>query len=257
LAGVNFEYPGGHLFSYEPETGEIEDLGIPVKGDLIFSLNIDPAGEYICGGTYPRHHFFCYDIKNKKISDKGMICPYWMFSYKYLIDRDGSFYGVGDGGYFFKYSPAKDRFSFLKARLPDKCFCLDCVVSHPDFGMYFSTHGDNGCNYVFRFDERKEELEYVGKPTRGRTPALGFDKRGCLYMAAGSSKAYLFRYDPKTKETLNLGAIEFTLDKEKMSAYRIHNLQVDQNDTVYLGETDYYRSENTYFYIGRSAEKAG
>lgn len=250
LAGSGFEYPGGHLFSYDPKTQNVEDLGIPVKGDLIFSINIDHAGENIYGGTYPSHSFFRYNIKTRRLENKGFICSYWAYSYKYVIDKENCVYGTGDEGYFFKYNPREDSFRYTKAKLPDNCFSLDCVVSHPQFGMYCSSHGDDGCDYVFRLDAEREKLEYIGKPTRGRTPALGFDSEGRLYMAAGSSRDWLFRYDPESKITENLGPIEFAAGNEKAHAYRIHNIVIDSRNMVYLGETDYYRPDNKYLYIG-------
>jgi hypothetical protein len=67
----------GHLYRFtrKPEgPAGVEDLGVPVKGQGIYTLAW--TGAEVVGNTWPDGHFFSYDVKAKTFKDHGAIAGY-------------------------------------------------------------------------------------------------------------------------------------------------------------------------------------
>jgi hypothetical protein len=70
-------YMGGHLFSFDPVTGNREDLGIIASGQGINCIAIDSLHGKIYGVTYPAGHLFSYDLNKRSIKDFGEVMTPW------------------------------------------------------------------------------------------------------------------------------------------------------------------------------------
>lgn len=69
---------GGHLIKVEVDKKgliEIEDLGVPIPGEGIFSLIGNTLGKKLFGISYPSGFFFMYDIETKKTQIYKDIAP--------------------------------------------------------------------------------------------------------------------------------------------------------------------------------------
>jgi hypothetical protein len=70
-------YDGGHLFSFDPATKNVEDLRIIARGQGINCIAIDSVRGKIYGVTYPAGHLFSFDITTKTIKDFGEVMTPW------------------------------------------------------------------------------------------------------------------------------------------------------------------------------------
>jgi len=70
-------YDGGHLFSFDPATKKMDDLGIVARGQGINCIAIDSVRGKIYGVTYPAGHLFSFDLKTKAIKDFGEVMTPW------------------------------------------------------------------------------------------------------------------------------------------------------------------------------------
>jgi len=70
-------YEGGHLFSFDPATKKMDDLGIVARGQGINCIAIDSVRGKIYGVTYPAGHLFSLDIKTKAVKDFGEVMTPW------------------------------------------------------------------------------------------------------------------------------------------------------------------------------------
>lgn len=70
-------YEGGHLFTFNPVTKKLEDLGILSKGNGINCIAVDTLHGKIYGVTYPAGHLFSFDIKSKSSKDHGEVMTPW------------------------------------------------------------------------------------------------------------------------------------------------------------------------------------
>jgi hypothetical protein len=71
------KYEGGHIFSYDPSSNKIEDLGIIAAGQGINCIAGDFARGIIYGVTYPAGHLFSIHISTKSVKDFGEIMTPW------------------------------------------------------------------------------------------------------------------------------------------------------------------------------------
>lgn len=70
-------YEGGHLFSYDPESKNFEDLGIIAANQGINCIGYDAVHGIIYGVTYPAGHLFSYNYKSRAIKDFGEVMKPW------------------------------------------------------------------------------------------------------------------------------------------------------------------------------------
>src|SRR5258706_4749780 len=75
--GKSKSYDGGHLFSFDPATKKMDDLGIVARGQGINCIAIDSVRGKIYGVTYPAGHLFSLDLKTKAVKDFGEVMTPW------------------------------------------------------------------------------------------------------------------------------------------------------------------------------------
>jgi WD40 repeat protein len=194
----------GHLFKYTPARDEarsiridaalqVTDLGIPVAGEGVYSLAIDRSRDVIYGLSSPNGQFFSYSIAAQKSTVHGSVATRRMPGEKFENERN-----IG------------------------RAIALD-----RDGNVF--TSGDNGA--LFRFDVANQRLERLaltaptvpGREPYNRVDAWTEDGRGTLY--GGTSDGYLFRFDPKRLELVNLG--------KPLNQYRIRGLVLSPNGKLY------------------------
>jgi hypothetical protein len=85
VAAPYADYEGGHLYRYDPVTGDagarmpseacpLEDLGVPVKGNTIYAMALDAQARRLYGITYPDARFFVWDlVKNKTVENLPLL----------------------------------------------------------------------------------------------------------------------------------------------------------------------------------------
>ncbi|MFN4260108.1 MAG: hypothetical protein ACK4RK_12500 [Gemmataceae bacterium] len=80
----------GHLYRFTLSgngAAKIEDLGVPVPGQGIYTIAyVEKSGE-IAGNTWPDGHFFTYDLKAKTFKDHGAIAGYRTFETPFYAEK--------------------------------------------------------------------------------------------------------------------------------------------------------------------------
>jgi len=103
-------YPGGRLFSFNPATGVLEDLGSPSPpANHLYTL-VASSSDRLYGDLYrPRGRIFSYDLKTQTSVDLGVPVP-GAFSgeCRVMAWADGRVYGTQRGHLFFA-EPSTDR----------------------------------------------------------------------------------------------------------------------------------------------------
>ena len=72
----------GHLYRFTPKDegpAKVEDLGVAVKGQAIYTLAYIAMTNEIIGNTWPDGHLFTYDLEKRKFTDHGAIAGYRTF----------------------------------------------------------------------------------------------------------------------------------------------------------------------------------
>jgi len=273
------DYPGGHLYRYNPRESnhkvklpdmecELEDLGIPVAGNSIYALTINPEGDVIYGVTYPDGHFFLYDIESKKLKDISPIDKevtfhgperHWRSLPRALIcDDSGRVYTSGNDGVLVYYCPKSNKIVSTELEIPG-----DYYPAHPytDYAVveYFAKddsgliYGGSSDGYLFSFDPEEMQLVNLGKPRQSRRlRCLTVGKDGKVYLMAGerltSRPCKFYCYDPQTGGFEDLMIL--TVDRSPYYSWRgfqFDSMTIGIDGTIYLGESD--RRSHLFIYM--------
>ncbi|MHA8072636.1 hypothetical protein V7S77_12000 [Aquirufa ecclesiirivi] len=173
-------YPGGHILSYDINTGKFEDLAILPEGEGCVSMVMDTQRGHIFGITWPTGKLFYLDVKS------GQLQLFTAVS------------GSGESG-----TPGVDFRSLCRS-----------LFVNPNTGIaYFSTaEGDiyqiNPYSIsVSRLEKAHLRLDYFGQYTPTYPGSMGYNWRQIIWyepeqVAYGvhGNSGYLFRFDPSTEQ---------------------------------------------------------
>jgi len=266
-------YSGGHLLRYTPGANDeekpirvnaecpVQDLGIPVRGDGIYTLAIDGARQVIYGLTYPTARFFSYSIADGKFAVYGAVAEHRIPGEKFekdrnigralAVDAEGRVYGSGGDGSLFRFNPVTrviEKLPLAAATVPGRepYNRVDCWTSSTDGVLY----GGTSDGYLFRFNTKSETLENLGKPlNQYRIRGLAFAHNGKLYGVGGNDgeMARLFSYDAARGVYEMLGMVDVNhRPYYSWQAYVIDAVAMGNDGTLYLGQSE--RKSKLYLY---------
>ena len=104
---ADFGYPGSYVVSFNPKTGNCENLGMFSPYEGIKVMTIDKDRELLYGIAYPRTHLYCFNIKTGEKKDLGRIAQ--ENSYGLKCDSRGFVYFSDDLGRICRYHPEQDE----------------------------------------------------------------------------------------------------------------------------------------------------
>ena len=265
-------YEGGHLFSMDPAAGGIRDHGIPVRGQGVNCMVIDPERNTAYGLTYPQGHLLVWDLDSGRIEDQGPTVPspeavreprgdVWLrwLPRALALDARGNVYGTRDRGYLWRYAPGSGSIEPLDAKIPvGKGREEDWLYNHvadsfclaADGVIYGGTSADG---YLFAFYPEAERVINLGKPIReARIRAIAQAADGRIYALAGEEGtiAHMARYDPQTRALEDLGVIAENL--WDWMVYRAGAMVAHPSGEIFIGEAE--RISSVVIYSPNSPE---
>ncbi len=110
-------FPGSTLFIYDPKTGEVENLGVPVPRESIYGGVYDPKHNayYMLG--YFLGHIYRYDMQTREVTDLGKAIEHT--SHRIHLGPDGNVYGSTKSGYLFRVNTDENALEYLGIRFPE------------------------------------------------------------------------------------------------------------------------------------------
>jgi hypothetical protein len=231
------------IFDRSPGT-QIEDLGIPVKGEGIRALVSDLSAERLYGlGT--KGTLFSYDLITGTVVELAHLeGP--SLSKALLCDGDGNVFGSMGEGKLFKYLVADQRLNLLPGSIPCNqgrahINALSAAVWGIDGKAYCGTTADG---YLFSLEVREPgtqvKIRSLGKPTwSGYIRALTTGNDGVIYGIAGREDVFsrLFSYHPEDNELIDLGILQATVPRQWVGQ-RFDAMATGENGEIFLGEAD-------------------
>lgn len=212
------EPEGGHLLLIEIDNQGIikcKDLGIPVKGESVFSLTSNKEGTMLFGISFPGGLFFSYDIQSgvtktysdvaptkKDLNQIGQfsIKPDSYLSKSLILDNQGLVYGSMPVNSLFCFNPKNQTFQIVKNCLPEVwgrnvLGQVESWIKSNDGKLYGGNAGDG---QLFELDPVTKKVKNLGKPAMmPRLRGLAYGRDGKLYGITGALPGYshLFSYD--------------------------------------------------------------
>ena len=286
IAAPYADYDGGHLYRYDPKTGDVgarlpgeacplDDLGVPVKGNTVYALALDAPARRLYGIAYPDARFFVWDLKkNKAVAELPLLerkvysgpergwrsVPRALF-----VAPDGRVYTSGEDGRVVYYDRGANAIVRTDLQIPGEYYeawnyygypVIEAWAAAPDGRLYGATSD----GYLFRLENDRTRLVNLGKPRlsrRVRGMTLGPDNR--LYLLCGEFEepCKLFSYGLDGKEGFHdWGCL--AVDRSPYyakRAYQFDAMATGIDGTLFLGESE--RRACLYLFIPGGAPFPG
>lgn len=263
-------YAGGHLYRYQPKTGDVnrytagdacplEDLGIPVPGNTIYALAWNRDRSRLCGISYPDAHFFVFDPATRTTRDLGEFLTHRVFNGPerhwrsvpralWCDPATDAMYTSGDNGWLVRYDPAAGKLEPTQMRLPGEYWeslrsydypVVECFAQDGSGRLFAGTNEGQ----LVEIDVRQQRVTALGKPRlHRRVRAMGVGRDQQLYLLCGETDfiTKLYTYDLGGRggfHDLGVLAVDRSPYYAKR-AYRLDALAVGPEGTVFLGEND-------------------
>ncbi|MDD5484017.1 MAG: hypothetical protein PHP98_10300 [Kiritimatiellae bacterium] len=222
-------FDGAKIFCYDPARDKVvfTDTVLSKEGSRCMALN--QKAKKLYGISYPKNHFFVYDLASRRTEDFGRIGsinPQAIF-----LDVQNNAYTTDDYGYLLKFDAQRQKLHQLSVKLPRSPFrdgfhnvLYDAVLS-PDGKSVFGVSWNFGAHlFRYDFDEGPEgricdlglpygpDRDYWKNMTSDHAGGLvfGFDKM--LYYAVNfywkePVETHLIRFHPEKQIREDLGII--------------------------------------------------
>ena len=252
--------PGSAIVKYDPQTGELCKLGIPLPNVYIQSIALDRQRDKIYGLCFAPEKLISYDLKTGKVKDYGLIgtgIGGMTQSENIVLDDDGRLWSNWSVTRAWQSLPGVDSIRLCRI-IPetDEIEFLTQGLPHPDgrYGFakaegFFNFHdgyiyasGENGSIYRINVQDGRAEYLLTPIPDRpSRLAAMALGKDGLAYGVTGrAGKCELLRFDFKNDKYELLGEI---VDQDGTPCWQIHHVSFAADGTLYACENDNpYRS---------------
>ncbi len=180
-------YPGGHLLTYDLQSGAFEDLGLAPEKEAVLSMSMDRRRGVVFGITWPVGYFFSYEVGAKALRNLGPVAgagesgagpAYRVLCRSVAVDEEtGRAYYTNPEGDIYCYRPGADRPFRLEEENMRKDYFGQYdpadsgsmgynwrqTVWHPQEKVFYGVHGNSG--YLFRFDPSAPRIEVLDRIT--------------------------------------------------------------------------------------------
>lgn len=266
-------YKGGHILSYDLDTGECKDLATVPRGEGVLTMAMDQDRGYIYCITWPTGNFLHYDLEKNILTSHGPVSAkgeagmpgsdYRVLCRSMFVDpKKGAVYFSNAEGDIFTFDPKVcaiskldgvnlrlDYFGHYDHTRPGSMgYNWRKIFWHPVEEVAYGVHGNSG--YLFRFDSRRRKIEIVERITSLPSRRTGmFDQfsYGYLGFQLGPDKETIF-YLTGGPVYINGQKVEGQKQIAKGAARGLENLHL----VTYHLPTGNYQDHGPVFYADGS-----
>lgn len=254
-----WEAPGASFVKYNPSSGDIAKLAIPMPHVYIQSVVLDESRDMLYGQTFTPENLVSYNIKtgeSRWIGPTG--CGFAMAQGENItMDDNGCIWGAWqvtrawqsqagvDSHRLYKYDPEGGRISYLNKGLPNP----NSTHGHMKPEGFFNLN--TGCLYVsggsgilYRVDPKTGDATLLfqpigdeGRRRRSRLASMTLAPDGFAYGVVGrDGECEVMKFNPKDESYELLGALK---DSDSgVPAWQIHDICAAPDGTLYAAEND-------------------
>lgn len=252
--------PGSPIIKYDPVSGIVSRLGIPIPHVYIQSIAIDNSRDMIYGQCLAPEYIFSYNLKTEETKTLGLLGSGYggmAQGENIAIDDNGCVWfawsitrawqsapGI-DANRVCKFDPELDKMVFYNTGLPRRNGEYGNAKAEAFFNFgdgFIYAGGDNGSFY--RINTDTGEAEYLFTPVPDRPSRLSSSVKtedGITYGITGrQGKCNLLKIKYKENDFEILGEIK---DSDGIAMWQCHDIVYAGNDVFYACENDNpYRS---------------
>ncbi len=186
----------------------VQDAGIPILGEGVFTVAADAKRDMLYGLTYPSGRFFTFHLPDRKVTiysetapndaalkdlSDYLLAPEEYLSRRLVIDRAGRVYGSCPLGGLFRFDPVTKRIEIRRNALPSVSghrglARADAWAIAPDGTIYGANAADG---QLFTLNPADGKIVNLGKPSMMlRMKGIVFGHDGVLYGVTGGRPGY-------------------------------------------------------------------
>lgn len=250
-------FMGSNILIYDPETGKVEDLGIPVPRDTIYGAKYIAEKDCLFFSTYMRGHAYRFDLKDRSVTDYGQCTEFGVY---YLAKAsDGNLYFTTRSGALWRFDVKTLRPEYTGVDVPeDQTKVKQRHV--PNCGrnrnvMAYAANGEDGRLYFavhvgsrfFAYDPKTNTLEMLGhtipEVVRETTPyamvaGMVFDRYGKLWYSCGEGHRGLRLCRIDIQDPLAQPEDFGLIGTEKRVQATVENMFI-REDVLYMSDTNH------------------
>ncbi len=158
-------YPGGHLLSYDPQTGRVTDYGIPRPRQSIIAVGVDRQRNIVYALTDPEIHLITFDPRTRTFADKGALATGLRQPTRYLVTlANGDVYHTLGADAIMRYQAASGRIERLSLQFSGRgSFEVPYALAPSTDGTRFYGVGEaSGQVYTFTPGDRTVSVQLHG-----------------------------------------------------------------------------------------------
>lgn len=193
-------YPGSSLLTFDPQTGKMENWGIPVHRETIYGAAYDKIHNIYYGIGYFKGHLYGIDLKDRSVRDYGEVTE--RASYRLAVGPDDNIYFTTRNGLLQRINVRTREVENTRIQLPFEKIpgrvrpYLSAFANGADGKLYLAGMHDKRLS---RYDPATNELEVLGEfmpaedfcngvDTNIYMGSMGFDKENVLYYVISAIK---------------------------------------------------------------------
>lgn len=246
-------FMGSNVLIYDPNTGKLEDLGIPVPRESIYGAVYLPEKRCLFFVGYMRGHAYCFHLDDRSVTDYGQCTEFGVYYLK--LASDGHVYFSTRSGALWRFRtdilqpeytgvdiPAEYRPKADGTMQPPSRTVLAYAENGPDGKLYFVSH--MGLSF-FVYDPVTNKLQKLGLTIPegmredycgGYIFGLAFDKFGKLWYTCHTNGLHLCRIDILTpgSQPEDFGLI----GTEKRGHVDVESIYIHE-DVLYMSDTNH------------------
>ena len=246
--------PGGAIVRYDPSSGALNKLCIPLPHVYIQSIALDQERGILYGMCFTPERLIRYDLATGAVRDLGPIGSGMAMAQgeNVVFDDDGCVWcgwgatrawqsDPGEDAYrLCKYDPEEDRMVYFRGGLPrpDDSYGTAKVEGLFNLGtgcLYAS--GASGS--IYRVDTETGEGTFLAQPISDRPSRLASLRLGPDGMAYGvigrNGYTHVLRFDPRAETAELLGPV---CAEDGTACHQCHDLAIASDGTIYACEND-------------------
>ncbi len=204
-------YMGSNAIIYDPETGKVEDLGIPVPRDSVYGAKYIEELNAMFFVTFVRGHAYLFELDNRSVTDFGQCTEFGV--YHLHEGPDKNIYFSTRSGELFRFDIQKKKVEYTGIEIPREDSTVSRTnnvfaysINGKDERIYFVTHTGR---HFFAYDPVKNTLQKLGftvpegmRETHPDSKVFGmvFDEYGKLWYTVHTNMIHLCRIEIENPE---------------------------------------------------------
>ncbi len=240
-------YMGSNVIIYDPVSGSVEDLGIPVPRDTVYGAKYIPRLNALFFVTFVRGHAYLFSLDDRSVTDFGQCTEFGV--YHLHEGPDGNIYFSTRSGALWRFNVSKRDVEYTGLDIPKEesevsrtynVFAYS--INGKDGRIYFVTHTGR---HFFAYDPKTNTVQKLGFTVpfgmRSKYPdskvfGMVFDKYGKLWYTVHTNMIHLCCIDVENPEAepISFGLV----GTEKRCHDCIENIYI-LGDVLYMADANH------------------